>query len=79
MRVQVKDSEVIYPILGVIALISAVFLTVFLVLRNDNKQAEEQRAYDAEHCVRFEAVSTTKRKCVCYDNEKCANFISEIP
>lgn len=74
-----KDSEVIYPILGVIALISAVFLTLAFFFRQDNKSAEEQRVYDAEHCIRFEAVSSTKRKCVCYDNEKCANFISEIP
>ena len=79
MRVQMKDAEEIYPILGVITLFFVVFLTLAFFFRQDNKSVKEQRAYDVEHCIRFEATSSTKRKCVCYDNEKCANFISEIP
>lgn len=67
------------PILVVVVILATVVGSTIYCFKSDMKRLKEIQAYDKEHCIRYEATSMHHRKCVCYDNEKCANFISEIP
>lgn len=71
-------GECWFPLSMVALILAFVIGTSIYAFREDKKMFEAIRAYDNEHCIRYEATSMYHRKCVCYDNEKCANFVQEI-
>lgn len=70
-------AQVLVLVLTFAAVVALIRIGIYSC-READRAFEAAKAYDNEHCIRYEAVGIHHRKCVCYDNEKCANFVQEI-